>query len=103
MVVTGGDVVDCGALCLPGLAERVHELVHDAVASGARLVAGGAFPENGAQNGQYYPPTVLADVTQDMRVFQEEVFGPVMCISRFSDDDEAVCCTCPDCVVPVPR
>jgi acyl-CoA reductase-like NAD-dependent aldehyde dehydrogenase len=41
-------------------------------------------------NGQFYPPTVLTDVTPSMRIWKEEVFGPVMSVVRFSTDDEAV-------------
>ena len=78
----GGETVDCGAMCLPGLAERVHSLVQDAAAAGARIMAGGALPEPGATSGQFYPPTVVADVTPAMRLFREEAFGPVMTICR---------------------
>ena len=84
----GEEAVDCGALCLPGLAEKVHALVLDAQRAGARIVAGGELPKGGA--GQFYPPTVVADVTPAMRLFQEEAFGPVMTICRCSDDDDAV-------------
>jgi Aldehyde dehydrogenase family len=90
----GGAVVDCGALCLPGLAERVHSLVRDAAASGARVLAGGELPSrdggSALATGQFYPPTVIADVTPEMRLFQEEVFGPVMTICRCRDDAHAV-------------
>ena len=78
----GDETVDCGAMCLPGLAERVHSLVQDAAAAGARIVAGGALPESGATSGQFYPPTVVADVTPAMRLFREEAFGPVMTICK---------------------
>ncbi|KAK9821805.1 hypothetical protein WJX81_007733 [Elliptochloris bilobata] len=85
----GGPPVDCGAMCLPGLAERVAELVDDAVAAGAQVLAGGRLvrPPGG---GQFYAPTVLAGVTPAMRIWREEVFGPVMAIAKFHSEDEAV-------------
>ena len=87
----GDAMVDCGAMCLPGLAEKVHELVEDARAKGARIMAGGKLPPSTAP-GQYYPPTIVADVTPQMRIWREETFGPVMCVTRFNTDDEAVRC-----------
>lgn len=68
----------------------MHGLVEDAVAKGARLVAGGTLPEPKASGGQFYPPTVVADVRRDMRIAEEEVFGPVLCVTPFDSDDEAV-------------
>src|SRR5579863_9741874 len=65
---------------------EVH--VEDAKARGARILAGGKrMPELGAN---FYAPTVLADVTHDMRIMREETFGPVLPIMACSDDDEAV-------------
>jgi acyl-CoA reductase-like NAD-dependent aldehyde dehydrogenase len=83
----GAAHVDCGSMCLPGLREKVHELVEDARAKGARVLAGGTMPTG---PGQFYPPTVVADVTQDMRLWREEAFGPIMCIASFSNYDEGV-------------
>jgi succinate-semialdehyde dehydrogenase/glutarate-semialdehyde dehydrogenase len=66
----------------------VEEHVEDAVARGARLLAGGfRLPELGKN---FYPPTVLADVTHEMRVMREETFGPVLPVMAFDNDDEAV-------------
>ncbi len=62
---------------LPGLAEKVHGLVTDAVARGARLLAGGELRPTAASGGQFYPPTLLADVGPGMKIWEEEVFGPV--------------------------
>ncbi|CAG9461445.1 unnamed protein product [Pedinophyceae sp. YPF-701] len=87
---TGAGVVDCGAMCLPGLAEKVQELVDDAIAKGAKCFAGGNLPRGGASKGMFYPPTVLIGVTPEMRIWAEEVFGPVLVACAFSDDDEAV-------------
>ncbi|MDE2211837.1 MAG: aldehyde dehydrogenase family protein, partial [Betaproteobacteria bacterium] len=57
----------------------------------ARLVAGGRIPDDPAlKSGFYVEPTVFADVTADMRIFQEEVFGPFVSISRFSTEEEGL-------------
>lgn len=65
----------------------VAELVTDAVAAGATLLAGGATV-GGA--GHFFQPTVLDDVTMSMRVAREEIFGPVVSIVRFADEEQAV-------------
>jgi len=68
---------------------RVRAFIESGVTEGARLVAGGGQPD-GLGAGNYLEATVLADVTSGMRVFQEEIFGPVVCVSPFADEDEAV-------------
>jgi acyl-CoA reductase-like NAD-dependent aldehyde dehydrogenase len=66
----------------------VESHVEDAKARGARVLAGGTrLPELGTN---FFAPTVLADVTHDMRIVREETFGPVLPIMAFADDDEAV-------------
>jgi acyl-CoA reductase-like NAD-dependent aldehyde dehydrogenase len=82
------ELVDCGAMTMPGQLQIIQELVDDAVQRGARVVVGGA--RNLAIGPQYYSPTLLVDVTHEMRITQEEVFGPVMVIMRVRDDDHAV-------------
>ncbi|MGW5477554.1 NADP-dependent succinic semialdehyde dehydrogenase [Streptomyces sp. NPDC004008] len=65
----------------------VEELVEDAAARGAAVLCGGARPDG---PGWYYPPTVLADVTPQMRIHHEEAFGPVATLYRAAGIDEAV-------------
>jgi acyl-CoA reductase-like NAD-dependent aldehyde dehydrogenase len=66
----------------------VEAHVEDAVACGARVLAGGSrFPELGKN---FYKPTVLADVTHEMRIMREETFGPVLPVMAFDSDEEAV-------------
>lgn len=78
----GNAEVDCGAITMPRHIKHVKELVDDAVLSGARLLFGGSRAlEGGDVDGQFFEPTVLADVKPDMKIAQEEVFGPVMVIS----------------------
>ncbi|GAA5004457.1 NADP-dependent succinic semialdehyde dehydrogenase [Streptomyces hyderabadensis] len=63
------------------------ELVDDAVRDGASVLCGGERPDG---PGWYYPPTVLAGVTREMRIHREEAFGPVATLYRAADLDEAV-------------
>lgn len=64
--------------------DHVVRQIEAAVSDGATALTGGE------PDGNFIPPTVLANVTHDMDVMREETFGPVACIMRFSDDDEAV-------------
>lgn len=64
--------------------QRVKRIVDESVAMGARLLAGGTH------EGPFYAATVLADVTPQMPAFREEIFGPVVSITRFGSDAEAV-------------
>lgn len=65
--------------------EKIDGFVQRALAAGARAVIGGRRGE-----GQYYAPTLLTDVAQDSEIVQEEVFGPVLTLQTFADEDEAV-------------
>ncbi len=66
----------------------LKEQVKDAVEKGAKVFFGGKQPEG--LDGAYYQPTVLTDVTFDMRVWKEEVFGPVLPVVAFKTDDKAI-------------
>jgi acyl-CoA reductase-like NAD-dependent aldehyde dehydrogenase len=82
--------VDCGALVMEAQLQHIQELVDDAVSKGAKLLTGGK--RNAAlKNGQFYEPTVLTGVTPEMRIFREEVFGPVMTVVKVPNDDDAAC------------
>jgi 5-carboxymethyl-2-hydroxymuconic-semialdehyde dehydrogenase len=80
---------EIGALVHPEHYERVLSYVRLGVREGARLVAGGTRPA-GLPEGNYLAPTVFADVTPDMRIFQEEIFGPVACVTPFDSEEEAI-------------
>ncbi len=75
-------------------ADRVTELtqfVEQAQAQGATLVCGGKKVDDpDLSEGNYFPPTILTDVTPDMTVAQEELFGPVLCVMKYDDLDEAI-------------
>ena len=66
----------------------VEEHIRDAIAKGARVLAGGR--RNPAYEGLFFEPTVLDDVTHDMKIMREETFGPVLPIMRVRDADEAI-------------
>ncbi|MEU6224948.1 NADP-dependent succinic semialdehyde dehydrogenase [Streptomyces sp. NPDC047042] len=68
----------------------LEALVDEAVESGATVVCGGERPEGFMDRGWYYAPTVLADVTPEMRIHQEETFGPVATLYRVADLEEAL-------------
>ncbi|WP_409465295.1 aldehyde dehydrogenase family protein [Amycolatopsis sp. GA6-003] len=72
-----------------GLA-KVENQVADAVGKGARVLVGGRRWSDSALPGHFFEPTVLADVTPDMLISHEETFGPVLAVSDFRTDDEAV-------------
>lgn len=68
--------------------DRVRGYIEKGVAEGARLVAGG--PEAPREQGWFVAPTVFADVTEDMTIAQEEIFGPVLSILRYEDEEDAL-------------
>ena len=70
---------------------KVDSMVQEAVAQGAQIASGGAKPEELAQSGGYfYAPTVLDAVTPSMTIASEEVFGPVVSVLPFDDEEEAI-------------
>jgi succinate-semialdehyde dehydrogenase/glutarate-semialdehyde dehydrogenase len=77
--VAQGPLIDMKAV------EKVEEHISDALSKGARVVTGGKRHEKG---GQYFQPTVLAEVTPAMKVTHEETFGPVAPLYRFKTEDE---------------
>jgi len=80
-----------GPLVAQSQRDRVAGYVEVGVAEGARIAAGGAAPsEGGLKEGYFYRPTILDGVTQDMRVAQEEIFGPVLTVSTFVGQDDAI-------------
>jgi 5-carboxymethyl-2-hydroxymuconic-semialdehyde dehydrogenase len=80
---------EIGALVHPEHYQRVLDYVEIGVKEGARLVAGGTRPA-GLDSGNYLSATVFADVAPSMRIFQEEIFGPVVCITPFDSEAEAI-------------
>jgi aldehyde dehydrogenase (NAD+) len=70
--------------------ERVREYIRKGIEEGAKLVAGGPEAPEGLDRGFYVRPTVFSEVTTDMTIAQEEIFGPVLAIMPYDDEDDAV-------------
>ena len=69
---------------------KIQELIQVGIDEGATLVCGGCGRPDGLDAGFYVRPTLFADVTNDMRIAREEIFGPVLVIIGYEDDDDAV-------------
>jgi len=70
--------------------DKVQRLIETGIREGARLVAGGPGRPDGLNRGNYVRPTVFADVDNAMTIAQEEIFGPVLAIIPFSDEQDAI-------------
>jgi aldehyde dehydrogenase (NAD+) len=81
--------VGMGPLISRGHLERVEGFVQRAGRDGAKIVAGGSRPK-GLDTGYYFQPTILTDATAGSYIAQEEVFGPVLTVLKYSGDDDAV-------------
>ena len=82
-----------GPLVSKAQRDRVAAYIEKGKSEGARIVAGGdtVFPAGGPlEKGYFVTPTVFADVTTDMTIAQEEIFGPVLSILKYEDEDEAL-------------
>jgi aldehyde dehydrogenase (NAD+) len=85
------DTSQMGTIASRAQLEKVLRYIEIAQTEGARLVAGGERATvEGLPNGLFVRPTVFADVTNDMTIAREEVFGPVACVLRFTDEADAV-------------
>jgi len=70
--------------------DKVFSYIEKGKAEGATLLTGGGIPNSVSSAGNYIQPTVFADVTDDMTICREEIFGPVMCVLDFDSEDEVV-------------
>ena len=70
--------------------DKIQGLIEKGIEEGATLVAGGPGKPEGLEKGHYVKPTVFADVTNDMTIAREEIFGPVLCIIGYEDHDDAI-------------
>src|SRR4051794_28774892 len=70
--------------------ERVRDYIQQGIDEGARLVTGGAEPPEGLERGYFVRPTVFSEVTTEMTIGQEEIFGPVLVIQPYEGEDDAV-------------
>ncbi|HEY5853745.1 MAG TPA: aldehyde dehydrogenase family protein [Aldersonia sp.] len=89
-----GDPTDPGTKLGPVVSaaqrDKIRGLIDTAVAEGARIATGGTAAPDGLDTGYFVRPTVLADVTADSTIAQEEVFGPVLSVIAYRDEDDAV-------------
>ena len=70
--------------------EKILRMIEIGIEEGATLVAGGVEKPEGYEKGYYIKPTVFADVTNDMTIAKEEIFGPVLSIIKYDSEDEAI-------------
>jgi acyl-CoA reductase-like NAD-dependent aldehyde dehydrogenase len=86
--VTGASLL--GPLVSAAQQQRVRDYINKGVDEGARLITGGVQPPEGLEKGYYVVPTIFSDVTNDMTIAQEEIFGPVLCIIPYDSEEEAI-------------
>ena len=92
MIEYGGENTDThimGPLVNSSQRSRVLDYIEKGKAEGARILLGGNAPSH-LEKGFYVEPTVFVDVTNDMTIAQEEIFGPVLCVIAYKDEQEAV-------------
>ena len=70
--------------------EKIQGLIRSGIEEGARLIVGGPDRPEGFNRGFYVRPTIFADVTNDMSIAREEIFGPVLVMMKFKDEDDAI-------------
>ena len=85
-----GGSAKLGPLVSAAQRDRVRRYIDKGIDEGATLVTGGSEPPDGLDKGFFVKPTVFANVNNDMRIAQEEIFGPVLCILPYDDEDDAV-------------
>ena len=91
---TAGDPLEDGTRCGPMVSARqqasVSEFIQSGIDEGAKLISGGMGMPNGLDTGFFVRPTVFANVTPDMTIWQEEIFGPVLVITTYESEEEAL-------------
>jgi aldehyde dehydrogenase (NAD+) len=91
---TFGDPFDPAVSAAPMISpqhmDRVLDHIHSAISEGAEVAAGGSRAEGAPTAGNFVAPTVLVNVDHSMRVARDEIFGPVLCVIPFADEDEAI-------------
>jgi acyl-CoA reductase-like NAD-dependent aldehyde dehydrogenase len=85
-----GGEAKLGPLISAAQRERVRGYIHKGIQEGARLLTGGAEPPEGLPKGYYVRPTVFGDVKPEMTIAREEIFGPVLSVLAYEDEDDAV-------------
>ncbi|MHA6782013.1 aldehyde dehydrogenase family protein [Pseudonocardia saturnea] len=86
----GNADTDLGPLVSQAAFDKVQRLLQSAIDEGATVATGGLGRPEGLDKGYYVKPTVVAGVTQDMTIAREEIFGPVITLTAYQDEDEAI-------------
>jgi aldehyde dehydrogenase (NAD+) len=82
---------EMGPVATEAQLEKIKKYVQIGIDEGATLVCGGKQPSDpNLSGGLFFESTIFTNVTNDMRIAQDEIFGPVLCVIRFSDEDEAI-------------
>jgi aldehyde dehydrogenase (NAD+) len=84
------DTTNLGPLANKSQHEKVQRYIGKGIEEGAKLIAGGPELPNGIQKGYFVKPTVFSDVRNDMTIAREEIFGPVLCIIPYEDEEDAI-------------
>jgi aldehyde dehydrogenase (NAD+) len=84
------DSANIGPLASQAQFDKVQRLIHVGIAEGARVIAGGPDRPEEMSKGYYLKPTVFADVRNDMTIAREEIFGPVLCMIPYEDEEDAI-------------
>lgn len=79
-----------GPLASQAQFDKVQRLIHVGIAEGAQLIAGGPDRPEGMSKGYFVKPTIFAEVQNDMTIAREEIFGPVLCMIPYEDEENAV-------------
>lgn len=79
-----------GPLASKAQFDKVQRLIHVGIEEGAQLIAGGPDRPEGISKGYFVKPTIFADVRNDMTIAREEIFGPVLCMIPYEDEEDAV-------------
>lgn len=82
--------VNVGPTVCKAQQEKILAYIESAKQEGGRIITGGKIPSYTNKNGYYLEPTIIADCNQDMKVVREEIFGPVVTVSKFTSDEEAI-------------
>lgn len=81
---------DYGPVVSAAQYEKIQKLIECGIAEGATLLAGGPGRPEGLNRGYFVRPTIFSDVTNDMKIAREEIFGPVLCVLDYDNLDEAI-------------
>jgi len=79
-----------GPLASKAQFEKVQRMINKGIEEGAKLIAGGPGRPEGINQGYFVKPTVFGDVSNDMTIAREEIFGPVLCIIPYENEDDAI-------------